>query len=100
MTLFAWRRWWAADGLPALRLLALERWDPLNVYGDPERVDEYDAYLERVGRMLRKGAGVEEILGYLRDVRAKALRREGGEFVDEAFANEVVAWYALEAPRG
>jgi hypothetical protein len=40
---FAWRRWWSRDGLPALRLMALERWDPLGVYEQPERVDEYDA---------------------------------------------------------
>ena len=99
MNLFAWRRWWGRDGLPALRRLALDRWDPKNVYEDPDAQDEYDAYLDRVGRMLRRGAGAEEIARYLGEVRTKALRLDESPDADEAFADEVAAWYSLEAPR-
>ena len=98
MALFRRRTWWAEQGLPQLRLLAIEHWDPLGVYDDALRADAYDAYLERLGRMLRKGAGPEEIARYLGDVRTKALRRGEDEDADEAFADRVVAWYAVEAP--
>jgi hypothetical protein len=95
---FAWRRWWSKDGLPALRLMALERWDPLGVYEQPERMDEYDAYLDRVGRLLRRGAGPEELARYLGRVRQEAMKLEENDDADEAFAEEVTAWYALEKP--
>ena len=100
MQLFRYRRWWSSQGLPALRLLAIEHWDPVNVYDDPERAGTYDPYLERVGRMLRRGKGSAEIAHYLGNVRTKALRREPSEAADELFADRVVAWYSLEAPRG
>ena len=91
-------RWWNSSGLPALRLMAIEHWDPLGVYDNPIRADEYDPYLKRLGRMLRSGKGAEEIARYLGDVRTKALRRGENEEVDRAFADRVVAWYQLEAP--
>jgi hypothetical protein len=99
MELFRYRRWWTAEGMPTLRMLAIEHWDPENVYDDPVRAGEYDRYLERVGRMLRRGKGAPEIAKYLGDVRTKALRKEPSETVDELFADRVVAWYSLEAPR-
>jgi hypothetical protein len=99
MALFEWRRWWQSDGLAALRLMAIEHWDPLNVYDHPERADAYDAYLDRVGRMLRRGKGPAEIARYLGSVRTKALSREPNESADELFAGRVLAWYALEAPK-
>ena len=92
------RRWWSAQGLPQLRVLAIEHWDPLNVYDDPQLADSYDAYLERVGRMLRRGKGAAEIAAYLGKVRTLALRRDENETVDEEFADRVIAWYAVEAP--
>ncbi len=96
--MLARRRWWSREGLPALRLLAVEHWDPLGVHGQPERLDEYDPYLQRVGRMLRKGAGPGEIARYLDRVRREALKLEENELADEAFADEIVAWYGLEKP--
>ena len=99
MQLFGWRRWWNGVGLPALRIMAIEHWDPLDVYDDASRADAYDAYLERVGRMLRRGKSSAEIARYLGDVRTKALRREPGETADELFAERITAWYALESPR-
>ena len=95
---FQWRRWWSGSGLPALRLMAIEHWDPLNVYDDPSHADEYDPYLERVGRMLRRGKGSEEIARYLGQVRTKAFRLDESENADELFAERVSAWYSLEHP--
>jgi len=95
---FGWRRWWGASGLPMLRVLAIEHWDPENVYDDASRADAYDAYLNRVGRMLRRGAGPAEIARYLGQVRTKAMRLDENEAADEAFADRVTAWYALERP--
>jgi hypothetical protein len=99
MRVLEWRRWWSKEGLPALRVMAIEHWDPINVYDDPEHADAYDAYLDRVGRMLRKGKGAEEIARYLGEVRTKAFKRGEAETTDELFADRVTTWYGLEAPR-
>lgn len=98
MELFRWRRWWASAGLPALRVMAVEHWDPQNVYDDPAHADAYDAYLDRVGRMLRRGNGSAQIAHYLGQVRTKAMRLEESEAADELFAERVTAWYAVEKP--
>ncbi len=98
MALFQRRAWWAERGLPQLRLLAIEHWDPLNVYDDPENADAYDAYLNRIGRMLKRGAGPSELARYLGDVRTKAFKLDESEIVDELFADRIIAWYAVEAP--
>jgi hypothetical protein len=98
MEIFRWRRWWSAHGLPELRVMAIEHWDPLNYYDDASHADAYDPYLDRVGRMLRRGKGAAEIAAYLGKVRTLALRRDENETVDEEFADRVVAWYSLEAP--
>jgi len=79
--------------------MALEHWDPLGVYDDPLRAGEYDPYLERLGRMLRRGKGAEEIARYLGQVRTRALRRSENEEVDRELAARAVAWYQLEAPQ-
>lgn len=94
----AWRKWWSSTGKPQLRLLALEHWDPLNVYDDPENAAAYDPYLDRVGRMLRKGKGPAELTTYLGRVRTLAFKLEEREITDELFADRVLAWYAVEAP--
>ena len=78
--------------------MAVEHWDPLNVHDDAPHADAYDAYLNRVGRMLRRGKGSEDIARYLALVRTKAFRLEESDTVDELFAERVTAWYALEAP--
>jgi hypothetical protein len=93
-----WRRWWSSNGLPALRVMAVEHWDPQNVYDDASRADAYDAYLQRVGRMLRKGKGPDEIARYLGQVRTKAMKLDESETTDELFADRVSAWYAVERP--
>lgn len=99
MQVFRWRRWWYDTGLPTLRVMAIEHWDPENVYDDPARADAYDPYLDRVGRMLRRGKGPEEIARYLGQVRTKAMKRDENELADELFADCVTAWYSLEAPK-
>jgi hypothetical protein len=78
--------------------MAIEHWDPVNVYDSPHAADAYDPYLNRVGRMLRKGSGPAEIAKYLGEVRTRALRANESETTDELFADRVVAWYALERP--
>ncbi len=98
MAFWRWRRWWSARGLPELRVLAIEHWDPLNYYDDAEHADAYDPYLDRVGRMLRRGKGTEEIAHYLGRVRTQALRRDENEATDALFADRVVAWYSAQAP--
>jgi hypothetical protein len=97
---FRWRRWWRSSGLPALRLLAIEHWDPQNVYDDASRADAYDPYLDRVGRMLRRGKGPAEIARYLGQVRTKAMRLGESEAADEEFADRITAWYAVDRPDG
>ena len=96
--MLTWRRWWATTGLSTLRVMAVEHWDPQNVYDDASRADAYDPYLDRVGRMLRRGKGAGEIARYLGEVRTKAMRLEESELADEAFADRITAWYALEGP--
>ncbi len=98
MQMFRWRRWWSSRGLPMLRVMAIEHWDPMHYYDDAQHADAYDPYLNRVGRMLRRGKGAPEIAVYLGKVRTLALRRDENEEVDEEFADRVVAWYSLEAP--
>jgi hypothetical protein len=96
MDLLRRRKWWTEEGLPALRILAIEHWDPLNVYDEPTQADVYDPFLERLGRMLRRGKGVPEITTYLGKVRTKAFRRDDNEPLDERFAEVVVDWYQRE----
>jgi hypothetical protein len=79
-------------------VLAVEHWDPQNVYDDATRADAYDPYLERVGRMLRRGKSSEEIARYLGLVRTKAMQLDESETTDELFADRVSAWYAVERP--
>jgi hypothetical protein len=78
--------------------MAVEHWDPENVYDDASRADAYDPYLQRVGRMLRRGKGSDEIARYLGQVRTKAMKLEESETTDELFADRVTAWYAVEKP--
>ena len=96
--MFELRRWWRARGLDELRRMALEHWDPLNVYDDPTRATTYDIYLERVGRMLRRGKGSRDLARYLGAVRTKVYKLDEKEWADEEFAERVSAWYQLEAP--
>ena len=78
--------------------MAIEHWDPMNYYDDPSHADAYDLYLDRVGRMLRRGKSSAQIAVYLGKVRTLALRRDENEAIDEEFADRVVTWYSLEAP--
>ena len=81
-----------------LRILAIEHWDPLGVYDDPANADAYDAYLDRVGRMLSRGKGSAEIARYLGEVRRRC-SPAGRTRTWTSFADRVVAWYGLEAPK-
>ena len=98
MELFRRRAWWAGQGLPQLRLLAIEHWGPAERLRRSERADAYDPYLNRIGRMLKQGAGPSELTRYLGDVRTKAFALDESEIADELFADRIIAWYAVEAP--
>ena len=59
----------------------------------------YDAYLERVGRMLKRGKGSAEIARYLGAVARRCSPASENEDADEEFADRVIAWYAVENAR-
>ena len=59
-----WHRWWKQQGNRELRDLLMLWWDPIGVYGIPEAIDEYDAYVGQVGRLLREGAGQADLAAY------------------------------------
>jgi len=40
-------------------------WDPIGVSGIPEAVDEYDAYIPNVHKLLTERASLDEIQNYL-----------------------------------
>jgi hypothetical protein len=54
------RRRWCGARARRLRTMALEHWDPLNVYDDATRASIVRPHLERVGRMPRRGKGQAE----------------------------------------
>jgi tRNA (guanine37-N1)-methyltransferase len=58
-----WKRWWNTQGRAELQVLLRVCWDPIGVYGwgSGATQDEYDAYADRVARVLRSGATAVEI---------------------------------------
>ncbi|MGH2917843.1 MAG: hypothetical protein ACRDLS_04475 [Solirubrobacteraceae bacterium] len=60
----AWVRWWRLDGLPEMRNLLWDKWDPLSLRGEaPE--DEYDSYANVLASKLRRGNTRHDIADYL-----------------------------------
>jgi hypothetical protein len=74
--------------MPALRVMAIEHWDPVGVYDDASHADVYDPYLERVGRMLRQGKGPDAIVQARRE-------RDGGRAVRGSRRRLVLARVAV-----
>jgi hypothetical protein len=79
-----WPTWWNGRGREGLRELLLRRWDPIGA-ADLGADDEYDDYLDPVGRLLREEATADQIAAYLRSVRLdvmgpqpEPLQRAGG----------------------
>jgi hypothetical protein len=68
-----WWAWWKRTGRGELRRILLSDWDPIGVAGVGPS-DEYDTYVDQVGRRLREGASRRELADYL----ASAERDEMG----------------------
>jgi hypothetical protein len=74
----------------------MEQWDPIGVAGEPGAADEYDAYVGRVGRLLREGATAAEVDRYLTEVRTQHMGLSSQEGREVAVADAVIAWYRQE----
>ena len=99
MELADWHRWWKERGSSGVRRLLMDDWDPIGVAQIPEAVDEYDAYVGVVGRMLHEGAAAEELESYLRGVREDHMGlgpSPSGREGDSEVARRLTAWYASE----
>ena len=89
--------WWKRQGVPELRRLLMDEWDPIGVAGIPEAADEYDSYLGTIVGMLRDRRSTDELRAYLHRVRTEYMGLSEWPQMDErerALAERLVAWYA------
>ena len=93
-----WQVWWTQDGVPALRRVLLEEWDPLFIGDVPEAHDEYDSYVGEVGRMLREGATQSDIESYLSRVRTEFIGLPPDLSRDRRAATAVRRWWIRQPP--
>ena len=96
MDLAVWRRWWRTAGERELRVIAMERWNPIGVPDLP--ADEYDAYLGRIAVRLRDGVSTEELAAFLSDL-SEYIGVESAPDADEAAASAMRAWYDSSTTR-
>jgi hypothetical protein len=67
---------------PEVAEILLRKWDPLDVGDNPKLSDEYDRYVPGVMRLLKSGAGIEEMERHLASIEnsfgieASAVRRQ------------------------
>jgi len=52
----------------SIRKILVEEWDPIGIEGIREAIDEYDAYIGPLYRMLVDGGTVDEIKNFLADI--------------------------------
>ena len=76
--------------------MLMSEWDPIGVQGVPEAVDEYDAYVGVVGRMLREGATADAIATYLSSVCSDRMGLGPVEERDAQVAVHLREWYLQE----
>jgi hypothetical protein len=103
-----WVRWWRVEGLPEMRNILWEKWDPLGLFEDacdpderwPE--DEYDAYANVLASKLKRGNCRSDIKTYL----TNSLLEEGDALTPQwearcaLAADALIAWYeGSSAPR-
>ena len=86
-----WFSWWQAQGEAELSALLRTEWNPLG--GDDVPADEYAAYANRLGDLLREGIGEDEVSSFLSDTRTGALGLAASEDEDRRTAAVVHAWY-------
>jgi hypothetical protein len=91
-----WQMWWKRRGGAGVRHLLMSEWDPIGVQGVPEAVDEYDAYVGVVGRMLREGATADAIATYLSSVCSDRMGLGPVEERDAQVAVHLREWYLQE----
>jgi len=94
-----WHSWWKRSGEAELRALVMKEWDPIGVAAfEGAATDEYDSYLGPIASRLREGAYVEELAGYLEEVRAEWMGLPPDERHDLATARAISEWYAEASP--
>ena len=93
MELNEWRVWWKYFGFTELRHLLLLWWDPIGVYGDPAAVDEYDHYVDQLGRMLSDVASEEQVAAYLGCVSSQEMGLATPDLGRQAAA-KVIEWHS------
>ena len=93
MDLSAWHLWYKRRGGRQLRQLMMEEWDPIEVQGVPEALDEYDTYVGRVADRLRRGASADEVAAMLGAYRTESMELAPDPIADLAAATVIVAWY-------
>ena len=94
----AWARWWRLDGLPQMRSLLWELWDPLALAGvAPD--DEYDSYAAVLASKLRRRNSVDDIAAYLTTTLASEddLLSPEWRAQCERTAHALVEWYGRSA---
>jgi hypothetical protein len=94
-------RWWRIEGLPQMRRVLWQHWDPLALHGlAPD--DEYDSYANVLASKLKRGNDRSDIVSYL----TTSLVDKGDVITPkwmarcEAAADALIDWYAKSnAPR-
>jgi hypothetical protein len=93
-----WQDWWNAEGRPQLGELLWGIWDPIGFdasygsYKPPS--DEYMAYADRLGELLRDGATAKGVDGLLREVVRRRMRGVDPDLDASPVGDQIVAWYA------
>ena len=82
----------------------LRRWDPIGVLpggSDPNDapLDEYDSYAPQVVALLQRGAGPDELEGYLSDVRTQEMGLPRVLSADRQIAEELASWWESRGER-
>jgi hypothetical protein len=71
-------------------------WDPVGVYGLPEAISEYDDDVGQVGRLLREGAGEEQVAAYFSEHDFGVGPHRDA---DRLAARKVVEWFTRSMER-
>ncbi len=98
-----WLRWWRLEGLPEMRALLWERWDPLGLRTvDDWPEDEYDGHANVLASKLKRGNGREDIAEYLTKTLTEEDAAVTPAWADQCrqTAQDLLDWYrGSNAPR-
>ncbi|WP_028061841.1 hypothetical protein [Candidatus Solirubrobacter pratensis] len=85
-------RWWKQTGRRHVNQILHDDWNPIG-FELPD--DEYSSYAATVGRLLREGAGADEVSAFLANAREHmGLQREDvDDRTDRRIATSLRAWY-------